>query len=947
VKDKHIGLRLGVAFAVLIAILPGIGWQGLRMHEIDKTLGDITGRQSANLDLARRALMLSNINSRIAMEIVLVENRTLVDPLLATRSGNSKEITRLIEESERRCESEEEKKLLDAVKETRKPYVDSYLRAIHLLVDEGKHDEAEAVMVNEAMPALFKYHAAWDKFVEFQKNEVDVAVKQAELSYAKTRRLTSLLLGLAVLVAILIAIFATRETAREISARIAAKNEVSNLNATLEARVMQRTHDLNEANKRLELQSAALEAAANAIVITDFRGTIQWVNPAFTTMTGYSAEEVMGKNPRLLKSGKQSNKFYTDLWSTVSSGKVWHGELINRRKDGTTYIEEQTITPLAQNVGEANWTHFVAIKHDITERKQAEEAILLKTALLEAQAETTIDGILAVDESDHIILTNKQFGLHFGIADDVLSTGDDQIVLKQVMAEIEDSEAFIARVKYLYSHRDEKSRDEFRLKNGKTFDRYSAPLTDPKGRYRGRIWYFRDITERKVAEDRIHFLAYSDALTGLPNRRLLQDRVTQALASARRQKSKVAVLFLDLDRFKNINDSLGHSVGDLLLQEVARRLSTWGREQDTVARVGGDEFLVVLTGLKDVTDTAVAAKRLMDAMIGEYSIQGHTLNITCSLGISVFPEHGTDTETLIKHADAAMYSAKESGRNGFRFFTEEIDAQAIERLTLENSLQYALDKKEFFLVYQPQMDIGSRKITGLEALLRWQHPELGLVPPDKFIRIAENCGLIVPIGDWVLRTACTQAQKWQEDGLPPTRVAVNVSAVQFRRLGFCEHVRTVLRETGLAPRYLELELTESLLLADADVTLSVIQELKAMGLTLAIDDFGTGYSSFSYLKQFRVSRLKIDRSFIRDVAANPDDAAITAAIISMAKSLKLKVIAEGVENEAQLSFLRAHHCDEIQGYYFSKPLTVDKVANKLRGDIPEPHVRAHSSGGQS
>ena len=301
----------------------------------------------------------------------------------------------------------------------------------------------------------------------------------------------------------------------------------------------------------------------------------------------------------------------------------------------------------------------------------------------------------------------------------MLSTGDDQIVLKQVMAEIEDSEAFIARVKYLYSHRDEKSRDEFRLKNGKTFDRYSAPLTDPKGRYRGRIWYFRDITERKVAEDRIHFLAYSDALTGLPNRRLLQDRVTQALASARRQKSKVAVLFLDLDRFKNINDSLGHSVGDLLLQEVARRLSTWGREQDTVARVGGDEFLVVLTGLKDVTDTAVAAKRLMDAMIGEYSIQGHTLNITCSLGISVFPEHGTDTETLIKHADAAMYSAKESGRNGFRFFTEEIDAQAIERLTLENSLQYALDKKEFFLVYQPQMDIGSRKITGLEALLRW------------------------------------------------------------------------------------------------------------------------------------------------------------------------------------------------------------------------------------
>jgi diguanylate cyclase (GGDEF)-like protein/PAS domain S-box-containing protein len=456
-----------------------------------------------------------------------------------------------------------------------------------------------------------------------------------------------------------------------------------------------------------------------------------------------------------------------------------------------------------------------------------------------------------------------------------------------------------------------------------------------------------NITEHKLLEERVQFLAYSDALTGLPNRRLLQDRLTQALASARRQKSKVALLFLDLDRFKNINDSLGHAVGDLLLQEVAGRLTTWGREQDTVARVGGDEFLIVLTGLKDVTDVAVAAERLMDALIGEYSIQGHALNITCSLGISIFPEHGTDTETLIKNADAAMYSAKESGRNGFRFFTEDIDAQAVERLTLENSLQRALDKKELFLVYQPQMDIVSGKIIGLEVLLRWQHPELGLVPPNKFIRIAENCGLIVPIGEWVLRTACSQARKWQEDGLPPVRVAVNVSAVQFRRQGFSEQVRRVLHETGLAPQYLDLELTESVLLADADVTFSVVQELRAMGVALAIDDFGTGYSSFSYLKQFRVSKLKIDRSFIRDVAVNPDDAAITAAIISMAKSLHLKVIAEGVENEAQMSFLRAHQCDEIQGYYFSKPLAVDEVAAKLRGDYQHPKVLAQASGKQS
>jgi diguanylate cyclase (GGDEF)-like protein/PAS domain S-box-containing protein len=574
---------------------------------------------------------------------------------------------------------------------------------------------------------------------------------------------------------------------------------------------------------------------------------------------------------------------------------------------------------------------FVATFDNITERKQAEESLLFNTALLEAQAETTIDGILVVDESDHIVLVNKQFGLNFGIPDEVLSTRDDLIVRRHLIDRVEDSEVFVEKINYLNSHRDEKSRDELTFKNGKIFDRYSAPLADSKGRYRGRIWYFRDITDRKIAEERVQFLAYYDALTGLPNRTLLQDRLTKALASARRRKDKVALLFLDLDRFKDINDSLGHSAGDLLLQEVAERLKKWGREQDTVARLGGDEFLITLTHIKDVPDAAVAAERLMDAMTAEFVAQGHSLNVSCSIGISIFPEHGSDCETLIKNADAAMYSAKADGRDNFRFFHKDMNAQAVERLTLESSLRSALAKEQLFLMYQPQMDIATGRIIGLEALLRWQHPDLGLVPPDKFIRIAENCGLIVPIGEWVLRTACGQARKWQDEGLPAVSIAVNVSAVQFRQEGFCALIRKVLEDTGLAPQCLELELTEGLLLANADVTVSVLQDLKAMGVTLAIDDFGTGYSSFSYLRQFHISKLKIDRLFIRDVAVKPDDAAITAAIISMAKSLNLKVIAEGVENEAQMSFLRAHHCDEIQGYYFSKPLTVDKAADKLRG----------------
>jgi diguanylate cyclase (GGDEF)-like protein/PAS domain S-box-containing protein len=453
-----------------------------------------------------------------------------------------------------------------------------------------------------------------------------------------------------------------------------------------------------------------------------------------------------------------------------------------------------------------------------------------------------------------------------------------------------------------------------------------------------------DITDRKTAEARVRYLAYYDALTGLPNRTLLRDRLSKALAGARRRKDKVALLFLDLDRFKDVNDSLGHSLGDVLLQEVAERLRRWAREQDTVARLSGDEFLTVLTSVNDTSDAAVAAERLMDAMIAEFVVQGHSLSISCSLGVSFFPEHGADSETLIKNADAAMYCAKKSGRNNFRFFTQEMNTQVVERLTLESNLRLALDRKELFLVYQPQIDIGTGRINGLEVLLRWQHPELGLVPPDKFIRIAENNGMIMPIGEWVLRTACAQARKWQDEGLSAVSVAVNVSAVQFRQESFCELIRSILHETGLSPQYLELEVTESLLLWDAPVTFSVLRELKAMGVTIAIDDFGTGYSSLSYLKQFPFSKLKIDRSFVRDIAVNPDDAAITIAIISMAKSLSLRVIAEGVENEAQMAFLRAHQCDEIQGYYFSKPLPVDEVAGKLRGGRSGELVRAQSSG---
>jgi diguanylate cyclase (GGDEF)-like protein len=441
-----------------------------------------------------------------------------------------------------------------------------------------------------------------------------------------------------------------------------------------------------------------------------------------------------------------------------------------------------------------------------------------------------------------------------------------------------------------------------------------------------------DITEHKAAQERMKFLAFYDALTELPHRALLQDRLDTALAGARRRGEKVALLFLDLDRFKAINDSFGHSFGDCVLKEIARRLKECTREHNTVARVGGDEFLILLSNVKDAADAAIAAERVFEAINAGFTVQGRSLSVGCSVGVSIFPEHGADGETLIRNADAAMYSVKDSGRNSVRFFTDEMNAQAVERVTMDKNLRQALERKEFFLVYQPQLDIESGKITGFEALIRWNHPELGLICPDRFISIAENNGLILPIGEWVLRTACSQARRWQDEGLCPVPVAVNVSAVQFRQEVFRDLIRKVLQETGLAPEYLELELTETLLLSNAGVTLSVLKELKGMGLKLSIDDFGTGYSSFSYLRHFCVDKLKIDQTFIQDVVSKRDDAAITIAIIGLARSLHIKVIAEGVENESQMFFLREHRCDQIQGHYFSKPVLADEAAAMLQSE---------------
>src|SRR5262245_3354838 len=429
-------------------------------------------------------------------------------------------------------------------------------------------------------------------------------------------------------------------------------------------------------------------------------------------------------------------------------------------------------------------------------------------------------------------------------------------------------------------------------------------------------------------------LAQHDALTGLPNRRLLNERLTQAIALARRRETHVAVLFLDLDRFKHVNDSLGHEVGDKLLQSVAKRLMASVRGSDTVSRQGGDEFVLLLSEIGQGSDAAVGAQKTIAALVEPHAIDNQDLHVSASIGVSLYPEDGMDAETLLKNADTAMYHAKERGPNSFQFFKPDMNVRAVERQRIEADLRRALTRKEFVLHYQPKMNLVTGAMTGAEALIRWMHPDRGLIRPMQFVPIAEDCGFIVPIGRWVLGEACSQARMWIDAGLPPTAVSVNISALEFRDKDFLEHVCGVLTSNRLDPRYLELELTESVLMQHAKSTAAVLKSLKDIGVQIAVDNFGTGYSSLSYLRQFPIDVLKIDQSIVHEITANPGRTPIVSAVISMGKGLNHRVIAEGVETRSQLAFLQASGCGEGQGHYFSEPVAADAFARMLETGVP-------------
>jgi diguanylate cyclase (GGDEF)-like protein/PAS domain S-box-containing protein len=461
-----------------------------------------------------------------------------------------------------------------------------------------------------------------------------------------------------------------------------------------------------------------------------------------------------------------------------------------------------------------------------------------------------------------------------------------------------------------------------------------APIKDRDGQAAGAVVIFRDVSAARAMAVEMAHLAQHDYLTGLPNRMLLNDRISQATALAQRHGKKVAVLFLDLDGFKHINDSLGHALGDKLLQSIAERLLNCVRGADTVSRQGGDEFVVLLSEVEHAEDAAITARRMLQAVARGHSIDQHDLHITTSIGASVYPDDGLNAEALIKNADTAMYQAKESGPQSCRFFRPAMNVRAVERQSIEEGLRRALQRQEFALHYQPKINLETGEIAGAEALIRWTHPVRGPIPPAEFIPIAEDSGLIVAIGNWVLREACKQARAWVDAGLPFTTIAVNISAIEFRHESFLEGVFAILEETGLNPSSLELELTESALMRHVDSTASILKALRASGVQLAVDDFGTGYSSLSYLRRFPINALKIDQSFIRQITTAPDEP-IVRAVISMGRSLNLRVIAEGVETHEELAFLQAHQCDEAQGYYLSRPVPPGDLARLLRSGVSE------------
>jgi diguanylate cyclase (GGDEF)-like protein/PAS domain S-box-containing protein len=714
----------------------------------------------------------------------------------------------------------------------------------------------------------------------------------------------------------------------------------------------------------LRQQEVILETAGVGIVFIKNRAVIR-CNQRFAQIYGCKeAADMLGSSSISLYPNAES--FYSlgkSAFAVMVQGLAYKSEVLMRRRDGSffwSYLTGKLVNP-ADTAEGSIW-----IIDDINEEKMAQEQLQASLTEQSLILDNAMVGIVFLNDR-HLTRCNRQFEVLLGYAPDELvglssrtwhlSEQDWLDAGTRCYPPLAAGQAFQAEM-------------VLRQKDGSPVHcAISAKGVDPKDLSKGSIWILLDVNarkkaeleleqardsleklvdirtqqlsltvaeleqkavEQKEAEAQIQHLAHFDPLTGLPNRLLLKDRCVQALSLADRSKQSVAMMLIDLDHFKNINDSLGHQVGDEVLVALAQRLKENLREQDTVARLGGDEFILLLPNA-DTVGAAHVADKLLQAAMMPLNIGQHELTVTPSIGIAIYPKDGSNLDTLYKCADAAMYGAKEDGRNSYRFFTSEMQAVSDRTLMLNNALRRALERHQLYLVYQPQINLQTNQVIGAEALLRWQHPELGRVSPAEFIPIAESSGLILPIGEWVMRTALTQLAQWIKQGMAPLTMSVNLSSVQFRHAELSDLVSRILSEAGLPPELLELELTEGVAMHNPVSAIAVMDDLHQRGIRLSIDDFGTGYSSLSYLKRFKVYKLKIDQSFVRDITTDPDDKAIVSAIISLATSMGMRTIAEGVETEGQLEFLRSEGCNEVQGYYFSRPLIASDFESFANG----------------
>jgi diguanylate cyclase (GGDEF)-like protein/PAS domain S-box-containing protein len=691
---------------------------------------------------------------------------------------------------------------------------------------------------------------------------------------------------------------------------------------------------------------AMSDASPLGIFVADAQGECVYTNAAYQNISGLTLDQALGSNWSTAIHPKDRARVLAE-WHVAARGLTPFQTEFRFLRDDESVVWTRVNSAAMSDGGKS--FGLVQTVEDISERKAAEFVLrAAEEALFEEKerAQVTLnsigDAVLTTDLLGNVTYLNlaaeaitgwsrgEALGRPFAeVLKLVDGTTREAAVNPMQRAIQEDNTVGLAMDCLLVR------RDGFEC----AIEDTAAPIHNRDGRVAGAVIVFHDVSESRAIAQKMAHLAQHDFLTGLPNRGLLTERFAQAIVRSRRNRKQIALLFLDLDDFKRINDSLGHSVGDQLLQSVAARLVAAVRATDTVCRQGGDEFVILLDGIEQPQDAGHVAETLLAAFVAPHFIGGQELHVTLSIGISVYPDDGGDADAVMQNADTAMFHAKASGRNKFQFFRVDMNTQAVRRLAVESSLRRALKQGELLLHYQPQIDLATGAMVGVEALIRWRDPDLGLVYPRQFVSIAEECGLIVPIGRWVLREACRQTQAWLDAGLNAVPVAVNISSVEFRHKGFLDGVALILRETGLAPGNLELELTESVLMHDADSSASMLEGLKAMGVRLAIDDFGTGYSSLTYLKRFPIDTLKIDQSFVRDIGGDADDGAIVAAVIGMGKSLKQRVVAEGVETDKQLAFLLSRQCDAGQGVLFSHPLSAEDFGLLLESAKRQRHVR--------